>query len=254
VVREVAASPGLFYVYRYHLKYSDTLQLNFGLLTIHIRQIRKERRVQIPKLRYWRERRALTQEELAEKAGISARSVAGYEAGAGVRPGNVRKLAEALDVNVSALMMDPEIQEADSGKVEAPHLLEPSFNDVLEEERRTLNLELLAVYASRITDKMIDEIDAGHVTVEWGLAFYGQMTGMSMLFNEMMKLFPGPISEQGLLISRGEKQGLDRVSQALDKFDEVAKKLDKVLEPAAAQREREALKATFELIQGERSA
>ncbi len=71
----------------------------------------------IPKLRYWRERRALTQEELAEKANVGTRSVAGYEAGAGARPGNVRKLAEALDIDVSALM------EPEAPKDPPPHSL-----------------------------------------------------------------------------------------------------------------------------------
>jgi transcriptional regulator with XRE-family HTH domain len=59
--------------------------------------------VQISNLREWRERRALTQEELAERAGVSARSVAGYEAGSGARPGTVRKLAAALDIGVEEL-------------------------------------------------------------------------------------------------------------------------------------------------------
>ncbi len=72
----------------------------------------------IPKLRYWRERRALTQEELAEKANVGTRSVAGYEAGAGARPGNVRKLAEALDIDVSALM------EPEGPKDQAPRSME----------------------------------------------------------------------------------------------------------------------------------
>jgi transcriptional regulator with XRE-family HTH domain len=83
--------------------------------------------VQISNLREWRERRALTQEELAEQAGVSARSVAGYEAGAGARPGTVRKLAAALDISVEDLL----------GKAEAPPSLEPTlFNGMLEEERR----------------------------------------------------------------------------------------------------------------------
>jgi transcriptional regulator with XRE-family HTH domain len=59
--------------------------------------------VEIPKLRELRERRALTQVELAERAGLSSRSVAGYEAGAGARPGTVRKLARALGVRVTDL-------------------------------------------------------------------------------------------------------------------------------------------------------
>ena len=67
-------------------KSSGELQINFRLSTIKTANSREEERVQIPKLRQWREARALTQEELAEKAGVSARSVAGYEAGAGARP------------------------------------------------------------------------------------------------------------------------------------------------------------------------
>jgi transcriptional regulator with XRE-family HTH domain len=59
--------------------------------------------VQIPRLREWREARALTQVELAERAGLSSRSVAGYEAGAGARPPTVRRLAEALGVEVADL-------------------------------------------------------------------------------------------------------------------------------------------------------
>lgn len=59
--------------------------------------------VQIPRLREWREARALTQVELAERAGVSSRSIAGYEAGAGARPPTVRKLADALGVEVGDL-------------------------------------------------------------------------------------------------------------------------------------------------------
>jgi transcriptional regulator with XRE-family HTH domain len=71
--------------------------------------------VQIPKLREWRKARALTQVELAKLAEISARSVAGYEAGAGARPPTVRKLAEALNVEIADL-----IEEADYPKGGAP--------------------------------------------------------------------------------------------------------------------------------------
>ena len=64
--------------------------------------------MQIPRLKEWREARALTQVELAELADVSSRSVAGYEAGAGARPPTVRKLAEALGVEVGDLRGDPE--------------------------------------------------------------------------------------------------------------------------------------------------
>jgi transcriptional regulator with XRE-family HTH domain len=84
--------------------------------------------VQIPRLRQWREARALTQEELAGKAGISARSVAGYEAGAGARPGTVRRLALALDVETGELSGLPP-------KADAPLRLEPSPEGTSEAEQ-----------------------------------------------------------------------------------------------------------------------
>ena len=88
--------------------------------------------MQIPRLRECREAMALTQEELAERAGISARSVAGYEAGSGARPGTVRALAAALEV---------ELPELTRPKVEAPpSYREPTLNDVLDESRRAEEL------------------------------------------------------------------------------------------------------------------
>jgi len=60
--------------------------------------------LQIPRLREWRELRGLTQKELAEAAGLSLRSVAGYEAGAGAKPPSVRKLSEALGVEIPELV------------------------------------------------------------------------------------------------------------------------------------------------------
>jgi transcriptional regulator with XRE-family HTH domain len=71
--------------------------------------------VQIPRLREWREARALTQVELAELADVSSRSVAGYEAGAGARPPTVRKLAQVLAVDIADL-----VGEADHPKDGAP--------------------------------------------------------------------------------------------------------------------------------------
>lgn len=62
--------------------------------------------MQVPRLRAWREARALTQVELAERADISARSVAGYEAGHGARPPTVRRLAAALDVSIADLVKE----------------------------------------------------------------------------------------------------------------------------------------------------
>src|SRR5215212_10430453 len=87
--------------------------------------------VQIPRLREWREARALTQVELAERAGVSSRSVAGYEAGTGARPPTVRRLAEALGVEVAELRGVPERPPLGP----APTSQQLALNRELEEER-----------------------------------------------------------------------------------------------------------------------
>jgi transcriptional regulator with XRE-family HTH domain len=98
--------------------------------------------VQIPRLREWREARALTQVELAEKAGVSSRSVAGYEAGTGARPPTVRKLSEALDIEILDLM-------GEAARPKASTSSQPSFNGLFEEERRAQDLGVWKSYLSR---------------------------------------------------------------------------------------------------------
>jgi transcriptional regulator with XRE-family HTH domain len=62
--------------------------------------------VKLTRLKALRERQALTQEELARKAGINRVTLARIETGAEPYPATVRKLAEALGVEPAALM-DP---------------------------------------------------------------------------------------------------------------------------------------------------
>ncbi len=63
--------------------------------------------MQLPKLKDYRERKGLTQAELAELAGVSLRGIAGYEANdRGMNPNTARKLAEALEVDIPTLMGD----------------------------------------------------------------------------------------------------------------------------------------------------
>lgn len=61
--------------------------------------------VRLSRLRFWRERRALTQQELADKAGITRVALARIETGgADPRPSTTRKLARSLGVSVDELM------------------------------------------------------------------------------------------------------------------------------------------------------
>jgi transcriptional regulator with XRE-family HTH domain len=69
------------------------------------------RGVLVPRLRYWRERAALNQRELAHVAGISESVVSKLEASPTERNADMatlRKLARALGVEPAALMSDPE--------------------------------------------------------------------------------------------------------------------------------------------------
>ena len=60
------------------------------------------------RLRAWRELRALTQQELAARAGISRRTIVGIETGEHrPQPATVRVLAEALGVRPELLRATP---------------------------------------------------------------------------------------------------------------------------------------------------
>jgi len=60
-------------------------------------------RVLVPRLRRVRNRRALTQDELAVRAGVSRTTVIRAERGEDIRQSNVRKLADALGVQPGTL-------------------------------------------------------------------------------------------------------------------------------------------------------
>jgi transcriptional regulator with XRE-family HTH domain len=117
--------------------------------------------VQIPRLREWREARALTQVELASLADISPRSVAGYEAGSGARPPTVRRLAEALEVEISDLVGEP-----DPKKAVAPPSRQRSFYNHLAEERREAFIRRVEQYYAARTahySRRLEEAEQGSV-------------------------------------------------------------------------------------------
>ena len=71
----------------------------------------------LTRLRAIRERRALTQEELAQMAGINRVTLNTIEAGhSEPRAGTVRKLAQALGVEPAALMAPDPVLDALEGK------------------------------------------------------------------------------------------------------------------------------------------
>jgi transcriptional regulator with XRE-family HTH domain len=61
----------------------------------------------LPHARAWRRRRAMTQGELAQAAGISRVTVNRAERGGAISMENVRKLASALGITVDQLQRAP---------------------------------------------------------------------------------------------------------------------------------------------------
>ena len=60
------------------------------------------------RLREWRQRRLLSQEELAKLAGIGVTTIVRIEGGMGARLSTLRKLAGALDVTADQLIAEDE--------------------------------------------------------------------------------------------------------------------------------------------------
>ncbi len=91
--------------------------------------------MQIPKLREWRERRGLTQKELAQAARVSPRSVAGYEAGQSIRPNTARKIADALEIAVEDLLNTAGEYELDRREKSRPKAQPLLWSDEPREQR-----------------------------------------------------------------------------------------------------------------------
>lgn len=68
---------------------------------------RSSRDVFVPRLQMLRNDLALSQEDLAEKAGVGRATVARGERGGAIRPSSVRKLAKALGVKPRDLQRPP---------------------------------------------------------------------------------------------------------------------------------------------------
>ena len=77
--------------------------------------------LRLPGLRQWRLRRGLTQQRLAERAGLDQRQLSKIETGSrGCNPAAARRLAGELGVDVAELRVRPREQETHPAKPRAP--------------------------------------------------------------------------------------------------------------------------------------
>ena len=60
--------------------------------------------LEVNNLRHWRQRRALSQVDLADRSGVEQATIARIESRKTARPSTVRKLASALEISVEELM------------------------------------------------------------------------------------------------------------------------------------------------------
>jgi transcriptional regulator with XRE-family HTH domain len=175
--------------------------------------------VQIPRLREWREFRALTQVELAERAGVSSRSVAGYEAGMGARLPTVRKLAEALGVEASDLYGQP-----DSPLAEAPpSSIQPPLNGF--EEERHAGVISWAAYTRQMASRVrghADDPDSPAFRDPWSALFFVEEANRNATYLNRF------VDEQ--LTAALEIADLEAMHELMAAFEE----LDKAIETASA--------------------
>lgn len=61
-----------------------------------------------PRLKAYRERAVITQEDLARRSGVAVVTISRIESGQGARISTIRKLAEALDVEPGELVKPAE--------------------------------------------------------------------------------------------------------------------------------------------------
>ena len=190
-----------------------------------------------------RELKGFSQRGLAKESGVSPATI--YELENGRRrpnPSTLRKLAAALEVEVADLL------GADYPKEARRSSLEPSFEDVLGEERRLHYLKPWAGYITALANRVEREIEQGHVTdLNWWQEFNGDVLTLNFLYN---RILPTP-EEQ----TEDERLELLRFSEAIDRLNDVADKMDHAMEPVIAEmhremyaKERERRKAAFNSI------
>jgi transcriptional regulator with XRE-family HTH domain len=177
--------------------------------------------MRIPRVREWREARALTQKELAVKAGVSSRSVASYEAGGSARLPMVRRIADALEIEVTDLMGEEALPKAHRQDSEtAPGTWPPRLGD---EEAAAqarsgtgrAKLELWRDYVELFNSDRRDELKTGRVRRAEGWTLRQGERKPTWQHAEEIKLDNAATREAWELVVRRERS---RILDELERF------------------------------------
>ena len=173
------------------------------------------------RLRHIREQSGYSQQNLADESGVSQHTISEIELGRRRPQGRtLRKLAKALGVEVADLYGGTE--HPLEGAPPSPE--QPSFNGLLEEERRLHYLRPWADYVELLSNNVEREIGQGHVgELNWWHEFTRDVISLTLLYNRMLP----PPEEQ----TEDERLELLRLSEAIEGLHQVAEKMDQAMEP-----------------------
>lgn len=219
-------------------------------ISCNVRQ--EQRRPTLEALRRARVDAGLTISELAKRAGVSRDTISHAERGRHSLQGpTLGKIARALGRAPSELLAEEERLTPKGSGRSSP---EPSLFNGLEDERRIHYLRPWAGYVNALANRVEHEIDHGHVTdLNWGQEFNNEVLTLTLLYN---RILPPPEDQ-----TEAERQELLKLSEAIDRLNKVADKMDKAMEPVLAEqrreryaKERERRKAAFDAVPGRRIA
>jgi excisionase family DNA binding protein len=196
-------------------------------------------------------------------AGISYRDVHGIADELGVDVQTVRRWIQSGKLRAFKPGKEYRVREADLEEFLAAREVRPkaaaspeqqlSFNGLLE-ERRLHYLKPWTGYVNTLANCVEHEIEQGHVTdLNWGHEFTRDVLTLTFLYERILP----PHEEQ----TEEERLELLKFSEAIDRLNEVADKLDRAMDPIIAEmhkemhaKERERRKAALKIIHGRLSA
>jgi transcriptional regulator with XRE-family HTH domain len=228
---------------------------------------RRTRRLILKALRMARADAGLTISELARRAGVSRDTISNAERGEhSLQASTLHKVARALGKAPSELLAE---EERLSPKVESRSSLEPSFNDVLEEERHIAAITGLEDEIRHFTARWQDELKNAHAQDRyWCAGVQTIATGYTAIILRLDLLRKvrgiGKLDKEALRQKVTDNRSDPEFKAAMELMgawasmhkaaDEVEKAADALWGDWLAREEAEQRRKAFSVIQGEMTA